>query len=136
MLKITNFDSLDSLIDATVPKAIRRKEKMNLGVYTDGLTESIFLEKIKYEVQLEPVDSQQTPPCVRHTFCCLQGDGQQEQALQVLHRHGLLQHHAAACHPAQPAREPWVVHAVHALPGRDRAGPVSSAPVLSHGILI
>lgn len=47
MLKITSFDSLDSLIDATVPTAIRRKEKMDLGVYTDGLTESVFLERIK-----------------------------------------------------------------------------------------
>ena len=47
MLKITSFDSLDALIDATVPAAIRRKGTMNLGVYTDGLTESQFLDKIK-----------------------------------------------------------------------------------------
>jgi glycine dehydrogenase len=47
MVKLTNFPSLDALIDATVPKAIRRKDGMDLGEYTQGYTETQFLEKFK-----------------------------------------------------------------------------------------
>ena len=47
MVKLTNFDSLDALIDATVPTSIRRKELMDLGEYTEGYTESAFLAKFK-----------------------------------------------------------------------------------------
>ncbi len=38
------------------------------------------------------------------------------------HRHGLLPHHHARRHPAQRAREPGVVHGLHAVPGRDQPG--------------
>ena len=38
--------------------------------------------------------------------------------------------HHAERHPAQRAREPRLVHAVHAVSGRDRAGPPRSAPQL------
>ena len=48
MVKLTKFDTLDELIDATVPKAIRRKAPLDLGIYSEGLTESGFLAKIKY----------------------------------------------------------------------------------------
>lgn len=47
MVKVTGFGSLDELIDATVPKAIRRKELMDLGKYTKGFTESGFLSMFK-----------------------------------------------------------------------------------------
>ena len=47
MVSVAGFDSLDALIDATVPEAIRRHDRMNLGQYTDGLTESEFLVKFK-----------------------------------------------------------------------------------------
>ncbi|KAG2453334.1 hypothetical protein HYH02_001558 [Chlamydomonas schloesseri] len=47
MVKATGFGSLDALIDATVPKAIVRKDGMNLGKYHDGMTESQFLEFFK-----------------------------------------------------------------------------------------
>lgn len=47
MVKLTNFDTLDELITATVPKAIRREKPMDLGIYTEGFTESAFLEKFK-----------------------------------------------------------------------------------------
>ena len=47
----------------------------------------------------------------------VQEDGQQEQGQQVLHRHGLLQHHLASSHCPQPAGEPGMVHPVHSLPG-------------------
>ncbi len=46
MVKLTGFDTLDALIDATVPKAIRRGP-MELGEYTKGYTESEFIAKFK-----------------------------------------------------------------------------------------
>lgn len=47
MVSVTGFESLDALIDATVPEAIRRHDRMDLGKYTEGLTESDFLAKFK-----------------------------------------------------------------------------------------
>ena len=44
---MTGFESLDALIDATVPEAIRRHDRMDLGKYSDGLTESDFLASFK-----------------------------------------------------------------------------------------
>lgn len=47
MVAATGFDSLDALVDATVPKAIRRPDLMDLGEYTHGMRESEFLTKFK-----------------------------------------------------------------------------------------
>ena len=47
MVKVCGYDSMDALIDATVPASIRRKEKMDIGRFTDGLTETEFLETFK-----------------------------------------------------------------------------------------
>lgn len=47
MVAATGFSSLSELIDATVPTAIRRKDGMPLGKYTEGMTESQFLEYFK-----------------------------------------------------------------------------------------
>ena len=47
MVAVTGFDSLDALVDATVPKAIRRPDLMDLGAYTEGMRESEFLTKFK-----------------------------------------------------------------------------------------
>ncbi|KAK9819612.1 hypothetical protein WJX72_000294 [[Myrmecia] bisecta] len=47
MVKLTNFDSLDALIDATVPKSIRRKGMMDIGPYNEGCTEAEFITKFK-----------------------------------------------------------------------------------------
>jgi glycine dehydrogenase len=47
MVAETGFPSMDALIDATVPKEIRRKDGMGMGRYTDGMTESEFLEYFK-----------------------------------------------------------------------------------------
>ena len=44
---MTGFESLDALIDATVPEAIRRHDRMDLGKYSDGMTESDFLASFK-----------------------------------------------------------------------------------------
>ena len=48
----------------------------------------------------------------------------------VVHRPGLLRHDHAAGDPAQHPREPGLVHAVHAVPGRDLAGPARGAAQL------
>lgn len=47
MVAETGFGSLDALIDATVPAAIRRSDGMDLGRYTEGMTESEFLDFFK-----------------------------------------------------------------------------------------
>ncbi|KAK9846586.1 hypothetical protein WJX81_007159 [Elliptochloris bilobata] len=47
MVAATGFESLDALVDATVPKAIRRPDLMDLGAYTEGMRESEFLKKFK-----------------------------------------------------------------------------------------
>ncbi|DBA67740.1 hypothetical protein WJX79_010544 [Trebouxia sp. C0005] len=47
MVKVTGFDSMEDLIEATVPKSIKRKELMDMGKYTEGFTESGFLSMFK-----------------------------------------------------------------------------------------
>jgi len=47
MCKVIGFDSIDALIDATVPKNIRLTKPMDLGEYTEPLTESEYLAKMK-----------------------------------------------------------------------------------------
>ncbi|KAG1676468.1 hypothetical protein FOA52_002288 [Chlamydomonas sp. UWO 241] len=47
MVSACGFKSLASLIDATVPTAIRRTDGMSMGKYTDGMTESEFIEFFK-----------------------------------------------------------------------------------------
>eukprot|EP00882_Tetradesmus_deserticola_P015163 GHRQ01016147.1.p1 GENE.GHRQ01016147.1~~GHRQ01016147.1.p1 ORF type:complete len:197 (+),score=54.56 GHRQ01016147.1:186-776(+) len=47
MVKATGFSSLDALIDATVPKSIRRGDAMDMGRYSEGMTESEFLSFFK-----------------------------------------------------------------------------------------
>jgi len=54
MVAVTGFDSLDALIDATVPKAIRRPDMMDLGEYTSGMRESEFLKKFKCDPHARP----------------------------------------------------------------------------------
>lgn len=47
MVKVAKFDSLDALIDATVPSSIRLDKTMDLGEYTEGYTEAAFTAKMK-----------------------------------------------------------------------------------------
>ena len=47
MVAATGFKSIDALIDATVPTAIRRQDGMLMGKYTTGMTESDFLAYFK-----------------------------------------------------------------------------------------
>ena len=53
-----------------------------------------------------------------------------QRGAHVAHRPGLLGHDHAAGDPAQRAREPGLVHGVHAVPARDLAGPARGAPQL------
>lgn len=48
MLDVVGFPTMEALIDATVPKAIRRADTLDLGKYSRGYTESEFLTKFKY----------------------------------------------------------------------------------------
>jgi glycine dehydrogenase len=47
MVAVTGFKSMDALIDATVPVAIRRKDAMDMEHYTQGMGESEFLDYFK-----------------------------------------------------------------------------------------
>ena len=48
MAKLCGFDSLDAMIDATVPNSIKRKDGMPLGdKYHEGMTETAFLEQFR-----------------------------------------------------------------------------------------
>jgi glycine dehydrogenase len=47
MVAATGFPTLDALIDATVPAAIRRKDGMPMGSYTEPRGESEFLSKFR-----------------------------------------------------------------------------------------
>ena len=46
MVEVVGYNSVDELIDATVPAAIRR-DPMDLGAYTKGFTESGILKKLR-----------------------------------------------------------------------------------------
>ena len=50
-----------------------------------------------------------------------------EQGAEKLHRRGLSRLHRAAGDPAQPVREPGLVHRLHALSGRDQPGTAGDA---------
>ena len=80
MVKLTNFDTLDALIDATVPKAIRRKDTMDLGPYTAGMTESQFIAKFKYSFTTTPnfcskvvLTLDLLPACLKKALQCSAG---------------------------------------------------------------
>jgi len=44
MAKYIGFDSMDALVDATVPTDIRRTTTMDMGKWTKPLSESEFLD--------------------------------------------------------------------------------------------
>ena len=58
------------------------------------------------------------------------GAGRAQRGAHLADRHGLLRHDHAAGHPAQRAREPGLVHGLHAVPARDQPGPARGAPQL------
>ena len=55
---------------------------------------------------------------------------EREPGAHLADRPGLPRHDHAAGHPAQHAREPGVVHGVHAVPARDQPGPARGAAEL------
>ena len=103
MLAALGYASLDALIDAAVPASIREHAPLALGggaVGDGGARRS--------SAQL--------------------GDAQ--RGVHVADRPRLLRHDHAAGDPAQRAREPGLVHGVHAVPARDLAGPARGAAEL------
>jgi hypothetical protein len=94
MLATLGVRSLDELVDQTVPKGIR------LG----------------RELDLPPAQSES------EALADLRSVARRNTVLRSLIGMGYYGHPHAAGHPAQHPREPGLVHAVHAVPGRDRAG--------------
>ncbi len=107
MLPVIGSATRAELIDGIVPAAIRRAQPMRLPA---PVTEADALAELKAMAAKNKV-------------------------FEELHRPGLLRHAHAGRHPAQRPREPRLVHRLHALPGRDLAGPHGSAGQLpDHGL--
>ena len=98
--------SLDELVAQTVPPSIRGREPLDLPA-ARGESEAL---------------------------CRPARDRRPQPGVPLVHRHGLLRLRHAAGDPAEHPRESRLVHAVHALPGRDRAGaPRGAAQLPDHG---
>ena len=95
MLRAIGVPSLDALIDQTIPPGIRADRPLDLP---EAETEYGYLRRLRTHRR-----------------------AQRRGAL--VHRDGLLRLHHAERDPAQRVREPRLVHALHTVPGRDRAGP-------------
>ena len=101
MLEAVGASSLDALVDDIVPAGIR-------------LTRAAGLPPAETEFEY-------------HRAACARSPRRIASFAQ-LHRPRLLRHRHAGRHPAQRVREPGLVHALHAVSGRDRAGPPRVAP--------
>ena len=99
MLAELGYASLDALVDAAVPAAIREHAPLALDA---GLSESEALARLR---EL----------------------GEPQRGVHLADRARLLRHDHAARDPAQRAREPGLVHRVHAVPARDLPGPARGA---------
>ena len=102
MLAALDVGSLDELVDRAVPEAIRDRAPLDLPA---GRTEAEALARTARPRRPQP-------------------------GAHVAHRAGLLGHVHPAGDPAQRAREPRLVHRVHAVPTRDLAGTARGAPQL------
>ena len=102
MLRVVGAASLDELIDQTIPSTIRLRRPLDLARRAD---EHELLE-------------------LAHAI------SQKNEVWRSFLGMGYSRLRHAAGHPAQRPREPGLVHAVHALPGRDLAGPARGAAQL------
>ena len=103
MLGAIGVGSLDELIDQTIPPGIRLAATLDLPA-AEGEHEYL----------------QPSPDA-----------GRSQSSVSLVHRHGLLRHAHAERHPAERVRKSRLVHALHALPGRDCPGPARIAAELS-----
>ena len=94
MLRQIGYDSLESLIDATVPEAIRFDEELDLP---EPDTEFEVLRNIP-------------------------GNCSQESSRKILHRPRLPRLRDPACDPAEYSGKTRLVHRLHSLSGRNRPG--------------
>ena len=99
MLQVIGAPSLDALMDEAIPASIRLKAPPSAPSRSASTSSS--------------------PGSARSRAAT---------AGALVHRPRLLRLRHAVGHPAQRAREPRLVHALHAVPGRDRAGPPRGAP--------
>ena len=102
MLAVIGYASLDELIDATIPAAIRFRRPLAIH---GGRSE-------------------------HEALAAMRADRVEEPGLPLVPRAGLPRHAHAAGHPAEHPRESGLVHGVHAVSGRDRAGAARSAAEL------
>ena len=103
MLEALGYDSLDELIDATVPRR-------------SGCD--------------RPLGSAPPRTRARRARASCAAIAAQNQVFRSYLGHGLPRHDHPAGDPAEHPREPGLVHAVHAVPGGDRAGPARGAAQL------
>jgi glycine dehydrogenase len=94
MIEVLGVDSLDALIDETVPPQIR------------------LPQPLQPRPAAQRIRSRRRPA----------QPGEPQPRPSRLHRHGLLRHAHPRRDPAQHPGKPWLVHTVHALPGRNLPG--------------
>ena len=102
MLQVVGYGTLDDFIDAVVPAEIRLRRPLALPP--------------------GPERARSAPGAARPR--------RHEPGVPVVHRHGLRRHVHAAGGPAKRAREPGLVHGLHAVSGGDRPGPARGAAQL------
>ena len=102
MLKVLGYESLDDLVDAAVPGSVR-----SLG--TLDLPPAVSEQQVLDELRRLAASNTIAEPMIGLGYC---GD-----------------HHAGR-RPAQRAREPGLVHGLHAVPARDQPGSVGGPPEL------
>ena len=100
MLRELGFASRAALMDAVVPAAIRARRAAAAAAAAAREAEAL--------ARLRRLAAQQP-------------------RAEVVHRPGLLRHAHAGRDPAQRAREPGLVHGLHAVPAGDLAGPPRGA---------
>ena len=102
MLETIGVASLDALIDEAIPASIR------------------------LQAPLEPAAAGERAPVP----AAADAHRASQQDVPLVHRPRLSRHDHAERHPAHGDGEPGLVHALHAVSGRDRAGPARVAPQL------
>ena len=102
MLRAIGASSLDAMVDAIVPESIKLRAPLALPA---AINEEEALARIGAIAAKQPASSATSSG----------------RATTARHTQG---------HPAQHPREPGLVHRLHAVPGRDLAGPDGSADQL------
>ena len=119
---LSQLENRDAFIERHIGPDAQQQQEMLKTVGADSLN-SLIGQIVPQDIQLA------TPPQVGARDYRIrraggaEGDCRSQQALQVLHRHGLYRRAAAAGHSAQHAGKPGLVHRLYPLPAGSLPGP-------------